>query len=530
MLEVLGADRSPIALVDGALCLEEAREYLLVPPPTEAATRPGEAYFGPVALDWSAARRAFSLSTSHAVGTQILRYLSPSGEQMLQVRVLPRPEKLSEDAWLTMLTDLDTWLPGLAVGEEAVLTGAVATGGAAAAQLVEAVLPLVKPLISAVRQVVANPRRWSRRVDGFAPAHTVRRIGRTTLAWLERHPDGLRALSIRWEEGRAPVRPPQVLTEETVELLDHPANRYLSWLVRGIANQLSTLAAALYPTETAHDPNGQGADEEGLRWRQARAQALRAASDELKQWVRLTWLSKVDPAPPSEAAMAVVIDEPTYARVHRLARFFRSPLFSGTTEPTALPAMSRPSYELYELWTFLAVMRELQRALPEHRWTSKGLLPLRSLGEPLDGAELIGEGPDSKVRLLFNPTFRGYLARGNARRFSISGERRPDLVLTWESPSRQGWLCLDAKYRVQSSYLADAFSSAHLYRDSLRWPSYGGRCHQAVLLVPAELGECSPWFSEAFLRDHQVGVFRATPGVESAARLGVWLREVLTGA
>src|SRR5690606_12861614 len=75
------------------------------------------------------------------------------------------------------------------------------------------------------------------------------------------------------------------------------------------------------------------------------------------------------------------------------------------------------------------------------------------------------------VTLEFNPTFRSYWTRNvevNAtERFSLSGERRPDLVLTASGGDHESvWLPLDAKYRVKRDALANAFESVHIYRDS----------------------------------------------------------------
>lgn len=224
--------------------------------------------------------------------------------------------------------------------------------------------------------------------------------------------------------------------------------------------------------------------------------------------------------------MAAVVDDPSYARLHRLGRLFRSPLFQLGSLPGSPGAATRPSYELYELWTFLALRRLLGVLLPEHRWTSQGLAPLSCLGEPLEGASFEATGPGLTLRLLFNPTFNGYLSRGAAPRFSISKARRPDLVLLWQEGEWRRWVCLDAKYRVTKDNLAEAFESAHFYRDSLRWPEWGGRCEAAVLLAPAELNACSPWFDPGFLAEHQVGVFRLTPGAE-VGPLSEWLSKLL---
>ncbi|WP_083681687.1 DUF2357 domain-containing protein [Archangium sp. Cb G35] len=523
-MEVYERRGEPLPLTEGVLYLEEARQYFVAP----EAGGPGDtrASLGPLALEWDSEERAFRLPIAQWVGAQVLRVASKGEEWTAAVQVVPRADKLSEHAWAVLLSDLEAWLPALSVGEQPGLQGAVVTGGSRVSHLVEAVLPLVPALMKAVREIISAPRQRTSRSETVLPANRVRRVERSTLGWLERHPEAARALSARWDTEADARRPPLVPAGLATETLDHPANRYVAWLVRSIARDLGTYAEVLQgTTQGGAAPAGTDAGD-WVRWCAARAEALREASAVLQALGRRSWLAALTPSPPTEAAMAVVVDDPSYARLHRLGRHFRSPLFRLGTVPDAPGAATRPSYELYELWTFLALRGLLGRLLPEYQWTSQGLEPLATLGEPLDGASFEGTGPGGTLRLLFNPTFRGYLSRGKAPRFSVSGERRPDLVLLWSEGERRRWVCLDAKYRVARDGLSDAFESAHLYRDSLRWPEWGGRCEAAVLLAPAELPACAPWFEPGFLAEHQVGVFRLTPGTEPGP-LSEWLARLL---
>ncbi|MBZ4419948.1 DUF2357 domain-containing protein [Myxococcus sp. RHSTA-1-4] len=523
-MEVYEPGGEPLSLSEGVLRLEEARQYFVSP--GAGAPEGAVAWLGPLALEWDGAERAFRLPISQWIGAQLLRVAHAGKETTTTVQVVPRADKLSAQAWTVLLSDLEAWLPSLSVGDQPGLQGSVVAGGSRIPHLVEAALPLIPALLESIRAVIAAPRQRTGHTELFVPAHQVRRVERTALGWLERHPEASRALSARWDTDADARRPPLVPVGHATETLDHPANRYVTWLVRSIARDLGAYAEALDGTARGSDaPAGTHADD-WLRWCTSRAEALREAAGALWALERRSWLARLAPSPPTEAAMAVVVDDPRYARLHRLGRRFRSPLFQFGRLPGAPGAATRPSYELYELWTFLALRRLLGALLPEHRWTSQGLEPLATLDEPLDGASFEATGPGGTLRLLFNPTFRGYLSRGTAPRFSISGERRPDLVLLWESEGRRRWVCLDAKYRVARDALADAFESAHLYRDGLRWPEWGGRCEAAVLLAPAELPACAPWFAPGFVAEHQVGVFRLTPGAE-AAPLSAWLGRFL---
>lgn len=232
------------------------------------------------------------------------------------------------------------------------------------------------------------------------------------------------------------------------------------------------------------------------------------------------------PQPPTEAALLVVTDDPLYARVHRVCRPFLSPRFR--LDGTGPGAAVRPSFHLYEVWCFFATQRQLAAALPDWSWSLRGaknLLALRGTGA---GAVWSAEGPTGSLRLLFNPTFASYFQREGRDRWSLSGERRPDLVVTFSGEDGvRSWLCLDAKYRAGRKNLGDALSSAHIYRDSLRYEGYGGSCRAAVLLAPARAAEAGEWFGAEFRRRHGMGIEALTPGRADESQLGRWLVDLL---
>lgn len=200
-----------------------------------------------------------------------------------------------------------------------------------------------------------------------------------------------------------------------------------------------------------------------------------------------------------------VRNDPTYACVHRLARRFLAASLSLETVGERLPAPVRPSFDLYELWTFLALKQQLEAAYPSAQWR----------WSPSPAPDLYGGfGAKSRftgvipgrgtLELTFNLTFSGWLAtqhRPSATRWSISGERRPDLVLTWKGEHHSsGWVCFNAKYRVRSQAQADAFSSLHLYRDSLHWVPFGGRAGEDCHSSPHKMKPAPPLVRAGFSR------------------------------
>ena len=115
-----------------------------------------------------------------------------------------------------------------------------------------------------------------------------------------------------------------------------------------------------------------------------------------------------------------------------------------------------------------------------------------------------------------------------ARCFSLSGSRRPDLVVRWRGPGRAGrWVCLDAKY-YDPGGLNTPMQALHTYRDALWMDGYGGRCRAGLLLAPAA-SKSSAWPTPAFRDRFDIGVWLSEPGAEPDLALADWLLERLRG-
>ncbi|NOY27173.1 MAG: DUF2357 domain-containing protein, partial [Oligoflexia bacterium] len=336
------------------------------------------------------------------------------------------------------------------------------------------------------------------------PLHRTRAADRETVAWLARRPreagwlDPVRSLELSGP-------PPAVCQRVTRDTLDHPANRYVNWLIDRLVRRLAQTATAL-EAHTGSELN------DTRSWVLARAAALRVWSDRLDRLRRRSFLRDLPKRPASEGAMLVVLDHPLYSRVHRLARRVLSARFALDSGPQA--AATRPSFELYELWCFLAV----QRVLNDHlgtgfRWSHRGMDRLLCLDGTGGGAAFCATDGSRHLELLFNPTFASVLRPTPSHgRISLSSERRPDLVLSWTGPGVRRFVIFDAKYRAGAANLGDAMQSAHIYRDALRWPDRGGRCEGAWLLAPRRSEDADLWFQPAFHQDHGFGVLELRPG------------------
>jgi len=438
-------------------------------------------------------------------------------------RVIPRAEKLPETLWATMMSELEMWMPSIGVGLEGGRAGAVGTRGVPAPLLAEALAPLVEPLILAVQPLLVRPRRRVAALLETVSLREARKADRDAVRWASRHPQWASALNPNRDEA-IPTREPHLPQQRTEERLDHPVNCYLAWLLARVIRILRATSTRLGTVFTGED------DDESAAWRAARAERLARCAALVERVVERSFLRDLQPSPPTEAALLVIMNDPACARAHRLGHPFLSPLFQLDGETQSPGAASRPTFELYELWCLLAVQRQLAATLPDWTWKHRGLGALLRLEGTGAGAAFIGRSPSwDEIMVEFNPTFESWFVRRDALRFSISSERRPDLVVTWKRQNGSAaWLVLDAKWRAGRQNLGKAFESVHIYRDALRDETAGGRCRAALLVAPTASRDCTEWFGPAFRETNGCGIWELRPGSEGQPELGRWIAKTLS--
>lgn len=522
-LRIRDEDGQEIPFQDEAFRLEEARAYHLF---VSGESGPCEVYLGERRLEPGPESSGFTIAIDHWIGEQTLQITSITGLQRIRIQVIPRREKFSEGTWQQLLDDLERWVPGLTTGLEGGLAHSVTNAGGAAPLLALSLLPLVPVLVTGVRRLMRAPRQQVQSYSDDVPMHMVRKADRETLSWLTRHPGTALAVD-RWymplQHGRAPAFPQRLSRDSD----DHPANRYVAWLVRRVAQVLEALSRTL-----EHAANHRDGLKDTASWCRARAEEAQRGAALLHTLLKHRFWRELEPQPASEAALVTVRNDPAYGFVHRHARRFLAAALSLKVEAERLPAPVRPSFDLYELWTFLALKQHLAMCYPTANWRwnpSKSPELYGGFGaRSAFTAQIPGRGT---LTLTFNQTFPGWLAsrRSDSPAFwSITRERRPDLVLSWKGKDAVStWVCFDAKYRVKAQALADAFGSLHLYRDSLYWKAFGGQCRGGLLLVPAQDEACSPWFERQFLEQFGIGLMTVSPGEQLPDWFIPWLERTL---
>lgn len=507
MVRILGKKNAEVPLSGGLFALEESQTYAVVGVPRHANVS-----LGSVRLEWNPGSASFALPIGFWVGNQELRIQDGESALSFPVRVDPSKDKLPASEWMVMLQELESWMPGGTVGREGGTLGKTSEG-VPAPMVAVALGPLIPVLVKSLLAIGEQPKSRRIEFEHDVSLHAVRKVGTDTLRWLAHKPEVMTAIDPWAVVRQGPRNPlvPQFLAEDSV---DHPVNRYIAWAVARITAKLRATAKSL---ERAASEAGTFSDSKS--WYSARAAELTSGAEALAYFLRNSFLRQVPPELPSESAILALHDEPRYARVHALLRRFLAPRFNLSSGEGPAAAV-RPSYGLYEVWCFLAMQRALAACLPGADWKDQNLdCLLDGTGE---GARYVATAPGKgSLELHFNRTFRGFSAGQNDEWFSISTTRRPDFVIAWY-PTRgtPGWLILDAKYRVSRKSVQEAFESAHIYRDSLVWPTLGGRCQAMWLLVPAVLKKFRPWTELEFMRRFGMGLRCLTPGSKNDESLG----------
>ena len=174
------------------------------------------------------------------------------------------------------------------------------------------------------------------------------------------------------------------------------------------------------------------------------------------------------------AGLTQVAANPTYARAYRTGT---EVLRLGIDDDCTTEYLRvSPSWGVYETWCYVALVEALESRLGVEIKPGKSKFP-----ETSPDLVLRAQLPDGRdLELLFQPTFRSQGLGGNRRAWSLSRERRPDIVLISSRGDEHRTFVLDAKYRSGRSNVLDAMASAHIYHDSL---FLAGLCPDRCLLL-----------------------------------------------
>lgn len=389
-----------------------------------------------------------------------------------RVDVSPAPNKSGRDQFKEYLQQIIDFMPQLATGSEPAMHNVSGRSGFISLWLRYARLrQFIDRYLSGLRAIQDRPivRLSSRREQ--MPLHMARRIDGITVQRLTANAALLSALS-----GDLDAEPPLAPEQCNLDVpfhepsMDNPANRLMARqlievrrLTRSMLSELQDLRVSGSETET------------DLQVRlPRRIHFLKSIDKQLGRIARSEPFASASIDKRGVADLNAVYGHPHYNMTYRAGiRLLRQGLSDmGGDEQHYLA----PTWEIYEVWCFVDMAEALESKFPHYVWT---------LEQNPASADLILRGKDGtkRIHLYYQMTCPSLEIPNRYEFFSITRERRPDLVLEVTEGEQKQFFCLDSKYTASRGRILDSMASAHVYKDSLRCrktkPSLG------IILVPA---------------------------------------------
>jgi len=433
-------------------------------------------------------------------GTVHAELLSEDGTSLASylLDVTPNPGKLGQVVFRQLVDELLAADPLLLFGEEAAQITVGALGSFSNVHLEFGRIKLFGPLLlQSLTQVCAQPLSVLRSERRLVAPHKVRRFDHHSAKTLARTPQILAA--IRGHGGGA-VPPDRMLFDvpKSTPDLDTPAHRALFALIGAVIRRIRKVRAELEQLGVGEtNPTFRTPFAPKLPYRRKLLDELEHA---LRQHSRAKPFAAVRRAEVSAAGLNAIAGHPPYAAAYQRGWQLLRPGIEGQHYGETLPVS--PTWEIYERWCFLCLTSILRELFPSLQWR-------RSVNN-IDHLTEIGFADGLTVTIHLQETFRSMDQINQAtRHYSISSERRPDIVIKYECNNLQRFLVFDAKYSISRASVLAAMGAAHIYRDCLRWDSRAPDF--ALLLIPSK-GSAS-WLEDShFHANHRVGVLPLSPG------------------
>lgn len=425
--------------------------------------------------------------------------------------------KLGGGLFQQMLDSIHAYDPELVFGTESAQSSIGKTGDVTSLLLQYARLRrYADDLVRSYRAISAQPLTRLRHQRQRTSLQRVRRMDVTSTRRFMRQP-GAASILRKGPVLERHAGPPTFEVMHGIEDVDNPANRTLAANLallrlrcRGVADAMLRLLTSARE-DSARTP---------LANRLGRKlMFLEELSRRLDSIATLRPFSVVRRATADSAGLTAISAHPVYARAYRLAWASLRPGVEGPATDESL--WLSPTWEVYERWCFISVVKALRDLYPQLEWTCQRR-------RRVDVIRHVGAGQGVRVEVSLQRTFLSARKETTGLR-SVSLQMKPDIVVTADFGGHRRMLILDAKYRTSRRNVLDAMQSAHLYQDALRWD--GRRPDCSLLLVPR--GGGAPWLEEpAFHELNRTGVHVLSPeddGESLRMLLGRWLSRKETG-
>lgn len=340
--------------------------------------------------------------------------------------------------------------------------------------------------LSAVEAIASSPHRSLAAEAKVLPLSRIRRLHHSSLQ--DRR---LAAMATGYSPSPEAMDTLQVSSLTSAPTFDTQANRALLALLRRFRAALTTTYEKVRELKLGSPP-----EEQALRM-ERRLEDLDRLGLRTHKLLFGPLFSEVTSSETSSAGLTQIAAQPTYSRAYRLGCRSLSSDVAGADSSDQLHVA--PSWGIYETWCYLRVLRTVSEVT--------GIS-----GEPSEPSAVAAESATSfalndgaSLEVLFQATFPALKKSSKRPGWSLSRERRPDIVLVHRFGETTRFLVLDAKWRSGRENVLDAMASAHIYHDGLRVGE--ARPTLCVLLLPGE--DTVPELeADAFLEAHGVGAIK----------------------
>lgn len=397
----------------------------------------------------------------HAGGVEVILVLPGMAPQQIDITTDPDLRKLTRDDFDAMVREVleDTFA---LFSLSSFRKGIARQSGSRLPPLarLEFLRSRADEIFKAVEAIARSPRHFLSAQDVTVPAHKAKRATGPEIIKSFR-------LGIIRSESVYPSKLPPALrgclpANITIKLrqnsIDIPEHRQIKACLRSWAAWLSGVAEVLAKSNNQDDP-------EILTTARIWSGRCRRVARKLSSASTTGFMAEVGDAQAALKMSAIFRSDPVYRRFFRLWQDMNLGLAALFGDFLQMP-LAR-TYELYELWCFLRLLRA---ARDEYSPSGTDLGNLfvtdSSGGVTLTAGSVIVPISDDKV-LCFQRQYREYWIEPGLSG-SFSRTMVPDIVFAGSGlgqPDRSV-IVLDAKYRINNG-LNDALNSIHTYRDAL---------------------------------------------------------------
>jgi hypothetical protein len=419
------------------------------------------------------------------VAVEVVRGDNSSQRYLLDVS--PSLSKSGQDEFDEMVTEIRAFDQSLLSGLSSA-TMAFGREGRSGRYELDVLLSRIREhgpsFLDAIELIVRSPHRFLAADRQVLPLSRVRRLHHT--AFQDRR---LAAIATGQALPSESMDSFQVNGLTSVPTFDTPANRTLMALLRRFRATVVSLEGAIQRC-------GLGSPQEDQLLRsKRRLHTLGALSTRARKLLFGTLFREVSTAETSAAGLTQIASQPNYSKAYRLGCRALSTQLDGEDFSDQLHVP--PSWGIYETWCFLGIVTSTAHVTgcKPINGPSKAVTTERAVHFELHDGQ--------RLEVLFQATFPSLKPTTNHRLgWSLSSERRPDIVLVHHWSSGAKAMVLDAKWRSGKSNVLQAMESAHIYHDALRIGD--SRPSPCVLLLPG-LPSVPELEKDKFIQVHGVG-------------------------